>query len=215
MARTILSWTFLNDTDFHRGLVDSPRKKLKIKIKGGKMFRKLLLIVAFVAAGAGAYGIARAYFSNQIPASSTATFNTGSISINIGPHSQNDVPFVLDNWMPGDTQEVVFDVNNTSTVPVTLSGSVNGTWGDPLGDQMVYVIAADYWNGSAWRGLSTSGHGTFVYADRDNPSILLQVPSGGSVSLRMTGEFDKNADNRFQNKTYTATLFVTAEQVHS
>jgi len=176
------------------------------------MLKKLLLAVALVAVGAGSYGVARAYFSSKTPVASTASFTAGSISINIGAHSQNAVPFVLNNWMPGDTQEVVFDINNTSTVPVTLTGLVNGTWGNVLGDQMVHVIGADYWNGSEWKSLATIGNGTFTYADFGT-SVLKEVPANGSVSLRMTAEFDKDADNKFQGETYVAELQVTASQV--
>ena len=171
------------------------------------MFKRLLLIVAFVAVGAGAYGVARAYFSSKEPATSSATFQAGTINIDIAKHDgYNEVPFSMTNWMPGQTQDVVFDVVNTSTVPVTLSGHVDGAWGGTLGDQKVSVISATYWNGSDWAPLSADSHGTFTYGD--------SVSSNGAVTMKMTAKFDESAGNEFQGQTYTANIFVTAEQVH-
>jgi len=179
------------------------------------MFRKLLLIVAFVAVGAGSYGIARALFTSKVPATSNASFTAGTIEINIEKHGgYNEVPFSMTNWMPGQKQMVVFDVRNSSTVPVTLSGEVNGAWvgndslGNPLGDQLVYVTAADYWNGSDWVPLSTTGHGTFTY----NGPVQA---NGGIVTMRMEATFDASAGNEFQGKTYSADINVTATQVTS
>lgn len=173
------------------------------------MFKKLLVFVALVAVGAASYLGARAYFSSEDPATETATFNAGTISINLAKHDgYNEVPFVLNNWMPGQEQDVVFDVVNTSTVPVTLSGEVNGTWGGDLGDQMVYVLSANYWSDSAgdWLSLNHTGHGTFTY---DNPIAA----NGGILTIKMRAQFDPAAGNDFQGKTYTATLNVTAHQV--
>ena len=171
------------------------------------MLKKLLFLLALVAVGAGTYGIARAYFSSKAPAVGTATFQAGTIDINIEKHAgYNEVPFSMTNWMPGQTQEVVFDVKNTSTVPVTLSGLINGTWGDSLGDQKVSVIGADYWDGLAWTPLTFDSHGNFTY---DGP-----VPAnGGVVTMRITAKFDESAGNEFQGQTYSAELQVTASQV--
>ncbi|MFA6423543.1 MAG: hypothetical protein WCW17_03795 [Patescibacteria group bacterium] len=115
--------------------------------------------------------------------------------------------------MPGQTQDVVVDVRNNSTVPVTLTGHIDGTWENGMGDQYVKVIAADYWDGG-WKTLAADSHGTFTYADFDTPTTLKQVPAnGGVVTLRMTAKFDENAGNEYQGKTYSAGIFVTASQV--
>jgi len=171
------------------------------------MLKKLLFVVALVAVGAASYGVARAYFSKEAPVSN-ATFKAGTINIDLAQHAgYNEVPFSMENWMPGQTQDVVVDVVNTSTVPVTLSGHVDGTWGGTLGDQMVHVIAANYWNGSSWALLDTTGNGTFTYAG--------PVPAnGGIATLRMTAKFEPEAGDVFQGETYTAAIHVTAEQVH-
>lgn len=172
------------------------------------MIKKLLIVAALLAVGATTYGIARAYFTSKVPATSNATFTAGTIDINIQQHDgYNAVPFTLTNWMPGQTQDVVFDVRNTSTVPVTLSGHVDGTWGNGLGDKMVHVIAADYWNGSGWAALSADTHGTFTFAGP-------VAENGGIVTMRMTAQFDPAAENDLQGETYSANIFVTAEQVH-
>jgi len=179
-----------------------------------KVLKNLLITLAFVVIGVGSYGIARAYFSSIEPAHSTATFQAGTITIDIAQHNgYNTVPFSMTNWMPGQTQDVVFDVVNSSTVPVTLSGLVNGTWGDALGDHYVSVIGADYWDGSGWSALNADTHGTFNYADYGS-SVLKEVPgNGGVVTFRMTAKFDENAGNEYQGQTYTADLYVTATQV--
>lgn len=175
------------------------------------MLKKLLVIVAVVAIGATAYGVARAYFSS--PATSTAALTAGTININIEGHGggYNAVPFSMTNWMPGQTQDVVFDVKNNSTVPVTLAGEVSGTWGE-LGDHFVSVQSADYWNGSAWTPLNADSHGTFTYADYGS-STLINVPAGGTATMRMTAKFDPAATNDYQGKTYSATIKVTGTQV--
>lgn len=178
------------------------------------MFRKLLLIVAFVAVGAGSYGIARALFSNSDdPAKSSATFTAGEININIESDGTNAVPFSLSNWMPGNKQMVVFNVKNNSTVPVTLAGVVNGAWGNGLGDHFVYVTKAEYDNGAIWAGMATTGNGTFTYADVSTPSTLIEVPASGVARIRMEATFDVNATNEYQGETYKADLIVTATQV--
>jgi hypothetical protein len=111
----------------------------------------------------------------------------------------------LTNWMPGDEAWVAYDVRNTSTVPVTLTGYINGTWGAPLGDQMVHVVAAQYWDGSTWQNMAAP-NGTFSYAG--------PVPAnGGIVTMRMKARFESEAGNDFQGKTYTASIFVTAHQI--
>lgn len=178
------------------------------------MFKRLLLTAVIVAVGAGSFMVARAVFSTTSPATSSAEFKAGTININLQQHEgYNSVPFSMDNWMPGQKQLVVFDVRNTSTVPVTLSGVVNGTWGNSLGDHFVNVIDADYWNGTDWMPLAADMHGTFTYADLGS-LVLKEVPAnGGIVTLRMEASFDINAGNEFQGQTYTADIQVTGTQV--
>ena len=177
------------------------------------MFKKLLFVVALLAVGAGSYGLARALFDNsRAPATSSASFTAGTINVSIETDGTNAVPFTLANWMPGQKQMVVFNVKNNSTVPVTLSGVVNGTWGT-LGDHFVSVTKAEYNNGSVWAQMATTGHGTFTYADASTSSTLIEVPAGGAARIRMEASFDINATNEYQGETYTADLFVTATQV--
>jgi len=178
------------------------------------MLKKLIIVVSLIAIGIASYGIARAYFSSKTPATSTATFQAGTIDINIAQHDgYNAVPFSMTNWMPGQKQEVVFDVVNSSTVPVTLSGVVNGTWGT-LGDHFMKVTRAEYWDGSGWTALAADEHGTFTYADLASPTVLKEVPAnGGVVTMMMEATFDKDAGNEYQGETYTAEIQVTATQV--
>ena len=174
------------------------------------MFKKLLILVAFVAVGAGSYGIARALFDNsETPATSAATFTAGTINIDLANHD-GTTPFHLDNWMPGDTKWVAYDVKNNSPVPVTLSGHIDGSW-DNGKDEYVHVIGAQYWNGS-WKDLNADSHGTFTYADASSPGTLIQLPAGGSVTLRMNAQFDLGATNEYQGRTYTANIYVKATQ---
>ena len=176
------------------------------------MFKKLLFFVALAAVGVGSYGIARALFSNSNdPAHSTATFTAGTISIDLTNHD-GSTPFHLDNWMPGDKTWVAYDVKNNSTVPVTLSGHIDGTWGSVLGDHFVNVTDAEYWDGS-WKTLAADSHGTFTYADASSPGLLIQLPAGSTVTMRMEASFDSAATNEYQGQTYTADIFVTATQV--
>jgi hypothetical protein len=177
------------------------------------MFKKLLVVCAILAVGAGVYGVAQAYFSSKSPATSSATFTAGTIDIAIESDGTNSVPFTLANWMPGQKQMVVFNVKNNSTVPVTLAGEVNGAWGNGLGDNFVYVTKAEYDNGAVWASMATTGHGTFTYADASSSSTLIEVPAGGVARIRMEATFDINATNEYQGETYTADLFVTATQV--
>jgi len=173
------------------------------------MFKKLLILVAFVAVGLASYGIARAYFSSKAPATGTATFQAGTIDINIQQHpGYNSVPFSMTNWMPGQTQDVVFDVVNSSTVPVNLVGSIDGTWGGTLGDKEVHVMGGYYWDGSDWAPLNIDSHGNIVY---DDPSGKLGA--GETATMKITAKFEETAGNEFQGETYTATLKVLAVQV--
>lgn len=175
------------------------------------MFKKLFLTVALIGIGAASYGVARAYFTTKVPTTETATFSSGTVSIDITNHDgYNAVPFSLTNWMPGQSQDVVFDVKNDSTVPVNIAGAIDGTWGGSLGDKMVNVTDAKYWNGSGWAQLSSSDpHGTFTLVDNTNGII----PAGGLVTLKFTAHFEEAAENDLQGQTYTATLRVVAAQV--
>ncbi len=177
------------------------------------MFKIFKSLFAIIAVGAIAISSTGAYFTKEVTLPSAAAITAGSISINIGANDQNEVPFKMDNWMPGQTQEVVFNVNNTSTVPVTLSGLVNGKWDNGL-DEYVSVTEAEYWDGTAWQKLATTGHGTFTYANRNDASgVLLAVPANDHVSLRMTALFSTDATDLYQGRTYSADLVVTASQV--
>ena len=178
------------------------------------MFRKLLLIVAFVAVGAGAYGVARAYFNTEKQAPSSV-LTAGTISIDLAKNDANSSASVaLDNWMPGDTAWVAYDVKNTSTVPVTLSGHVDGLWNVAVGgeyDRLVNIVDAQYYDGG-WKTLNANSHGSFTYADFGSTD-LKALPVGATVTMRMQALFNTAAENDYQGKIYTANVFVTAHQV--
>ena len=180
------------------------------------MFKKLLIVVALVAVGVASYGIVRAYFSKEV-AATPATFTAGTINIDIAKNDANSSASVgLNNWMPGDTSWVAYDVKNNSTVPVTLSGHVDGAWdfwAYGTNDRLVTVTGAQYWDGSNWQELNANPHGSFTYADARWPGTLIQLPVNGTVTMRMQAAFNVNAENDYQGHVYTANVFVTAHQV--
>lgn len=175
------------------------------------MFKKLLFLVALVAVGAGSYGIARAYFSNiGTPATGTAEITAGTVSVSIANHDGSSMPFTITNMMPGDQKDVVFDVVNTSSVSVNLVGAINGSWGDALGDKMMHIVGAQYWDGSAWAGINSwDEHGNFKLEDATDGF----VPANQRVAIKLTAGFDKEAGNDLQGGTYAAVLRVVAVQV--
>ncbi|PIQ91923.1 MAG: hypothetical protein COV70_01695 [Parcubacteria group bacterium CG11_big_fil_rev_8_21_14_0_20_39_22] len=175
-------------------------------------------VVAFVAAVV--VGTTGAFFTDS-ETTGDNRFQAGTLSIDIDQSSQGSLPIIVDNWAPGETATVRFDVENTGTLPLNLRTSYNGSWnfaGDP-GYFKVTKIERFNESNSTWATLAQStngiGTGSQVYVSPTGAEAsLYSVSPGEIVRLRQVVLFDSQAGNEFQGRTYTANITVDAKQVN-
>lgn len=162
-----------------------------------------------------------AYFTDT--ATSTGnTFSTGTLEINLLDQNADTVyesETVIDDWAPGETALVNFDVENDGTLPINLRGFATGTWGDGGLDSqdVVKVTQVERWNGSSWEllgGPFPGGlTGYFHYSPDGTDASLFEVAPGSRAQLQLTVVLDESAGNGFQNQTFTSSIQVEAKQV--
>lgn len=161
----------------------------------GLIIRSLLMIVAAVAVIGGA---TRALFTDSATVNNN-TFSAGTLDISLSNPS-GSLPFQVTNWAPGKTTELRLDIKNTGSLPAKVTGTVSGTWDFSGLDGYVNVVDIKYWNGTEWINPAT------VSGD-------LTVNAGATLPIKAVVEFDSDADNTYQGKTYRATFTVSAVQL--
>lgn len=182
------------------------------------MFKKLLIVLALVAVGAGSYGIARALFSSN-GTTDDNTFTTGALTIVVSQDQMGgQIHPVISNWFPGDTAEVKFEVTNTSPKPINLAAYATGSWNAGLDDTMVKAIKIDYWKSGMpdWTEIKSDSNGItglVYYSPIGTNADLYAVAPGEKVYFKITTEFDIDANNDYANQIYTANITVNATQV--
>jgi predicted ribosomally synthesized peptide with SipW-like signal peptide len=207
--------------DTRGNLLHTPSQKGRYKyanlihiIKLKYMKKILFNFVALVAVASVASVATWSYFTAN-DTSEDNEFITGTMQIDID-QTMESLPVVVDNWAPGQSEVVRFNVDNTGSLPVHLKGYAAGTWGDPgLDDGMVKVTKVEYKNGSTWTDITSSASGLtgeYYYSPNGTDSSLYELAAGSSEEFRLTVEFDASADNSYMNKTYTAEIHMAAKQ---
>lgn len=172
-------------------------------------------------------GATFAYFSSQ-GTSENNTFSTGTLEIAVNQNGQTDLNEqttgvqVAQDWKPGDTTDVLFNVYNSGTLPVNLKGFALGNWNDAgLDVNKVKATKVEYkLNGSGnWATLvpeNLSGlTGAFYYSPDGTNSNLTALASHDTLNLKITVLFDSTANNSYEGKIYTAHLNVDAIQTNA
>lgn len=186
--------------------------------------KKIMLSgISIVAALSLMAGGTFAFFTSQ--ANSTGnSLTAGSVTVSVVDQNQ-DSAFVNEalasNWAPGDQTLVNFDVKNSGTLPVNLSGFAAGTWNNPTLDSLnkVKVVKVERYNGIGWEtilNIPTGITGNFYYtSDGTTGGIPYVVNPGDRAQLQLTVEFDSTADDQFEGAIFTSQIQVNAKQTNA
>lgn len=183
--------------------------------------KKILLSVLTIGLVASvAFGATQAYFT-AVETSDANIFNVGTLGVEIKQdgYGYGTGSYVIEeNWKPGDTSEVRFDVVNTKDFPVHLAGFASGTWDDGgLNPEMVKVTKVEAWHSSwgYWYTIDEDIDGLFgeyYFIDVDDLRVL---NPNETAYFRLTLKFDENADNDYQEQTFTGIVTVAAKQLEA
>ncbi len=179
-----------------------------------------ILVAAIAIVGGGTY----AFFSTTDTASGTIA--TGTLNINLlNQNETTDFAFAVTNMLPGGTALVNFDVKNNSTTGIQLRGAAFGAWAgvDSPNNALVSVVKVERYNGG-WQTIAGDGitpitgmfydslDGTDDEANDDGDDELYTVSAGGKEQFQLTVKLDPSAGDKYQSKTYNASVKVQARQ---
>lgn len=183
--------------------------------------KKIVFSLAFIALVlAVTVGATRAFFSDT-EISSGNTFSAGTLAISLTTPN-GALPYSFTNMAPGQVQTVLYNVNNTGSLPVHLRALTSGTWGDlALSDTLMKVtsIEIDEGAGAGFSTLITNQNGItgpVCYSnDGTCAGTLRTLASGATLKFRLTNSFDSSAGNAYQGRTYTASTTIDAKQTEN
>lgn len=156
-----------------------------------KIFKSLFVVTAIaVVAGTATWS----HFTHTKTINNN-TFSAGTVKISL-ENPNGALPFDIDNLAPGDVTELRLDIENEGSLDATVKGEVSGKWDHNGKDEYIKIIDQKYWNGTIWKSF-----------DSDLP-----IEAGKILKTKIFVEFDIDADNSYQNKTYRGTLDVEATQ---
>lgn len=180
------------------------------------ILRSVFVIVAAVAmVGGGTYS----YFSAKD--SAAGTLSAGTLAIDLKNQNEtSDLTFSVPNLAPGGTGLVNFDVLNSSSsgMAIQLRGAAFGAWEagiDTPDNTLVKVTKVERWNGSAWTTLVNNSAGiTDIFYDSPTGADTgnYVIPAGSKDQFQLTVKLDETTGDKYQGKTYDATLKVQARQ---
>lgn len=169
-----------------------------------QMQKILVSLITIGIVASSTIGSARAYFTDT-DQSSDNTLTTGSLSATIQADNGYTLPYQFTNLVPGDSQQINFNVQNTGSLPLYLKIKMAGTWAEEsLDSNLMALSQVEHWNGTAWETMATTD-GEYFYT--------AQVSSGNVERFRSTVTLSNTASNDYQEKVYTASIKVAAKQV--
>ena len=186
----------------------------------GLLRSAFILVAALAIVGGGTYS----YFSTT-DSSVGNTIATGTLAIDLQNQNSdvaNSFAFHVTDLLPGGTALVNFDVKNNSATGVELRGAAFGAWvgvSSP-NNNLMSVVKVERWNGSSWATLLGDGVTpiTGMFYDSNNgqdapAGTLFTVPAGGKDQFQLTVKLDPSTGDKYQGKTYDASVKVQARQV--
>ncbi len=176
------------------------------------MLRSAFILVAAIAIiGGGTYS----YFSTTDQASGTLA--TGSLSIDLRNQNTTDpFTFSVTNLLPDGTAIVSFDVQNDSGTGVQLRGAAFGSWVGVVSpnNALVKVVKVERYDGG-WHDIYDGAGFTGYFYDSPTAADVANstVSAGGKAQFRLTVKLDPLTGDKYQGKTYNASVKVQARQV--
>ena len=129
-----------------------------------------------------------------------STFQAGTVGISAGT-TVPGTEIVIENWNPGDSEEITYTIENEGSKAIRLRVSFDGDWGneDLNTDDPVVVVLED--EDAGW----TEEDGYFYYDG--------EIASNSSVTLDVVVTFvGAAAGNEYQGEIYTLTAVFQAVQ---
>lgn len=162
-------------------------------------------------------GATYAFFTDSAT-SANNQLTTGTLNISVDQSAnifQNST--TISNWQPGEERLVRFDVVNQGSLPVNLRAIAVGDWAiNELDENVVKVVKAEYWNGSAWTELTANANGLtgyVYYSQFGTDANLFELQANPErEQFRLTIKLDNSADNTYQGQIFNATVRVEARQ---
>lgn len=179
-----------------------------------KILTSLFSIALISTVVAGATG---AFFTGSDTAAAQIT--TGSLAINLqNQNSEDDFSFNLAGMVPGQTAVIGLDIVNDGSIPVHLRGAAFGQWtGAPALDATkIRIMKIERWDGSNWVVVDDTGPitGLFYYSPDGTDTGLITVGNNEKAQLQLTIEFNPDAGNDYQGRTYNAAFVIQAKQAN-
>lgn len=154
-------------------------------------------LAVIVAIGAITGGATFAYFTDS-EAINYNKLTAGTVKISLDDPN-GTLPFDITNMAPGDQETFRLDVLNEGSLAVDVSGTVTGVWDDLDTDKYMNITGLDYYDEiNGWTPVDSNVDST--------------VEAGKTLQIRLVLEFDKDADNAYQGKTYRGSFIVNAIQ---
>lgn len=136
------------------------------------------------------------------------TISSGKVSITAG--GNNNLPFAVDNLVPGQSREGVLTVANTGTINALYSLGVNLIESEGSFCEQIKLVIFDENNVELYNGSlsgATFGDPAFGYQSGDR---VLTV--GQSEDLRLVASLALETDSQYQDKTCNLDFVFNAEQ---
>lgn len=177
-----------------------------------------MVVAAAAVIGGGTYS----YFSKSTTAA--GTLSTGELTVNLLNQNTPDLlTFNAIGLVPGGTTTINFDVKNggSANIPVNLRGFASGTWdisipsSDPT---LIKVTQVEAYFSGAWHTLVTNSSGItgmFYYSADGTNLALYEIAAGDKAQFRLTVKLDETAGDKYQGKTFNATIAVQTKQTTS
>lgn len=176
-----------------------------------------ILVAAIAIIGGGTYS----YFSTK--ESAIGTLSTGTLDIDLLKQNTSDsLQFTVSNMLPGDEKFVEFDVKNNSSEGVQIRGAAFGHWASVSGgvDTLMKVTKVERWNNTlsvpGWEVISSVSPVSGIFYDTNDGTssgAYKTIGSGEKGQFRLTVELDPSTGDKYQGKTYDASVKVQARQV--
>ncbi len=122
----------------------------------------------------------------------------------------------IDNWLPGQVQELVYTLENSGTLPVQVKAYVAGSWADPMLEQSVVSIdRLEIWQDNTWQQISGAWplEDEFLIVRQTGDTDPTTLEPGDGVQLRVSLRLSEDVTNEYQAELFNTELHVAGKQL--